>query len=90
MGCEKENCCKKERKHDMCDMTSGMMRMADKAWEELMLQKMKSHFEKNVGEKMNKLAAASVDASLACWQTKMEGMARKEDHKQKMKQAMMG
>ena len=45
MGCEKENCCKKERKHDMCDMTSGMMRMADKAWEELMLQKMKSHFD---------------------------------------------
>lgn len=82
---EKESC------HDTgCCMTDAMLRLADKAWEELMLEKMKKVFEEHNGEKMNRIAQATVDSANTHWKTKMEAKGNKHTTKMKLQEAFMG
>ena len=81
-NCETSNCsttsCNTKESHwcnSGCDMTDGLMKMADKAWEQLMLEKMKKVFEKHNGAKMDKVAEAAVGASLKHWENKMKAQA---------------
>ena len=88
--CESESKKKQCHHNSGCEMTDGMLRLADEAWEELVKEKMKKIFEEHNGEKMNKVAQASVEAATAFWQTKMEGMSRCHESKEKIKAAFMG
>ena len=72
-----------------CEMTDGMLRLADSAWEELIKEKMKKIFEEQNGERMDKVAQATVDVANAFWQSKMEGMSKCHESKQKIKTAFM-
>ena len=91
-NCNENKCSsQKESCHSTgCDMTDAMLRLADKAWEELMLEKMKKVFEEHNGEKMNKVAQATVDSANAHWKTKMEAMGNKQNAKMKLQEAFRG
>jgi len=70
-----------------CDMTDKMLHLADRAWEALMLEKMKKVFEEHNGEKMNRVAQATVELTNAHWKTKMEAMGNKQAAKTKLQEA---
>lgn len=74
--CTDESCnngsCNSKSPKTGCEMTDMLMRMADKAWEELMMEKMKKHWEKSVGPRMDKVAKASVDGSNGYWNAMMQ------------------
>ena len=72
-----------------CEMTDMIMHIADKAWEELMKEKMKKELEKQIGERMNKVAVAGATASIAYHTHLMEAKMKCEEHKTKLKQAFM-
>jgi hypothetical protein len=84
-----ESDCESEPKSG-CEMTDQMMVLANEAWAELVKEKMKKRFEEVSGEKMNKIALASVEASMAYWQHKMKGKQGCMEHTQKMQQAFLG
>lgn len=73
-----------------CEMSAMLMKLADEAWGELMKEKMKKAIEKERGEKMNKVAAVSVQASLAYWEHKMQGKAQCHEFSENLKKAFMG
>ena len=66
-----------------------MMGLGMKAWAELMKEKMKKEFEKNNGERMNKVAAAAVEMVNGHWQHKMEGEGKKMQAVDNLKKAFM-
>ena len=84
-GGEKSSC------HDTggC-MTDAMLRLADKAWEKLMVEKMKKVFEEHNGEKMDKIAQVVVESANAHWKTKMEAMGNKHTAKTRLQEAFRG
>ena len=86
--CEESRC--EEKSSTGCEMTDMMMGIADHAWEELMKEKIKKEFEKQIGERMNKVASASASASIAHHTHMMEGKMKIEEHKTKLRQAFMG
>lgn len=90
-NCNENKCnTKKECCHNTgCPMTDGMLRLADKAWEQLMIEKMKKVFEEHNGEKMNGIAQATVDSANAHWKNKMEAMANSHSAKMKLQEAFM-
>lgn len=91
---DKEKCCKDEcntqKPKSGCEMTDMIMSLADQAWEELMKEKIKKEFEKQLGERMNKVALAGANASIAYHMHLMEGKVKCEENKNKLKQAFMG
>jgi hypothetical protein len=91
-NCESNKCVKTDNNcHSTgCDMTDAMLCLADQAWESLMIDKMKKVFEEHNGEKMNKVARATVDSANAHWKTKMEAMGNKHMAKTKLQEAFRG
>ncbi len=67
--CKDESCCCKE---GYCEMSSGMMCLADKAWGDLMAEKMKKLWEKERGSNMDAAAEVIVKHSMATWKHRME------------------
>ncbi len=49
-----------------------VMRMADHAWKELMIDKMKQAYEKKSGKQMDKIAEVGVEYCIRFWASKME------------------
>lgn len=93
MSCE-DNTCKPsdqncEKPDSGCEMTDMMMCLANDAWADLMKEKMKAELEKARGAKMNKVAAAAVQASITYWEHKMAGKMKCHEAKESMKQAFM-
>ena len=90
-SCSTSSCAPKKTKGcgSGCEMTDGLMRMADKAWEQLMLQKMMKIFEEHRGANMNKTAKAVVEASLSHWENKMKAMGDKHMSFKNIKKSMM-
>ena len=84
-----EDTCNTKKPTSGCEMTDMIMHIADHAWAELMKEKMKKEFEKQMGDKMNKVAIASVNASIEYHTHEMEGKIKCEEHKNKLKQAFM-
>ena len=66
-----------------------MLKLADEAWSELMKEKMKESIEKMVGDKMNKTAQVSVEASMAYWSNKMRNEAAWAEFEEKLRKSMM-
>ncbi len=89
MGCNEEKC-ETTPKETGCEMTDMMMCLADEAWKQLMIEKMKAEFEKARGEKMSRVAAASIEASIAKWEHKMAGKQKCQQAKESLKAAFMG
>jgi len=70
-------------------MTDLVMKLANKAWEQLLLEKMKKEIEKLHGTGVQKVAEAGVAAGHAQWEHKMTGKMKCHEHKDKIKQAFM-
>jgi len=85
--CGEATCCKHECCGDKEDMPAMMFKLAEEAWGELMKEKMKAVLEKNSGETMNKVAAASVEAASAFHMGEMKSRADMEANKQKIMNA---
>lgn len=49
-------------------MAEHLLDLADKAWEKLMISKMKDHLKATCGDMMDDLARAAVEANTAHWQ----------------------
>lgn len=69
-GHRKHGCGCKETNYD--EMTGMMMALADHAWQELMVEKMKAAWEDARGANMTKMAVVSVEHSMIAWKKKME------------------
>jgi len=71
-----------------------MLHAADCAWHGLMKDKMKAVLEKERGDKMNKVAELSVQASIEFWTKKMAGEEPSDDFfkelETKLNEAMKG
>lgn len=89
-SCDTKGNCGPEDCGTGCSMTDMILRISEEAWTELMKEKMKKALEAQIGEKMDKTAAAGVAASIAKWQHKMEGMGKCKEHTQKIQQSFMG
>ena len=81
---KKKSCCSSG-----CEMTDMLMRQADQAWNEVVVEKMKEHFKANLGEKIDQIAAAGVKASTTYWQNKMKAKAEMHQEFENIKKAMM-
>ena len=95
--CEGNNCCSaEESSKNKCECggehsehAMKIMLLAHEAFGELLKDKMKSAFEKAMGDKISKMAQVGVEASTAYWQNKMKvGMACAE-FEEKLKKSMM-
>ncbi len=90
-GHGKSGCCSTKKcgsaEWGSCDGSDMMLELADKAWNCLMMDKMKQHWEKHRGEAMDKMAHAAVNASMAYWMNKMDGMKQAGEHRQKLMQS---
>ena len=82
--CESKGCCEQEK-----GMGVMVMRLANEAWEELMKEKMKSAYEKAMGDKMNKTAQIGVEACMMYWGNKMKGKMAWMEFEEKLNKAMM-
>lgn len=99
MGHYEDKCCKSKESCDSkpkkqcygsgCDMTDHVVKMANMAWEQLMIEKMKVYIEKKKGEKMNSMAVAAVDASFTHWENKMKADADKRASISNLQKAFM-
>ena len=69
-GCEseKERCCES----NYCEMSGELVCMADEAWSELMVEKLKARWEKERGENMEKVADLIIAHSMEVWKLRME------------------
>lgn len=72
-----------------CDVTDMVLNIAHDAWEELMREKMKAHYEKNMGEKMDKTAEAAVLATMSHWKNKMKAKAEGMQNVNNLRQTFM-
>ncbi len=86
-GCSSSGC--GSRPKDEHSMDRMMMELAEHAWEELMIEKMKALLETSNGERMDRVARVSVEAANAYWNHKMEKKARHHEHSEKLKRAFM-
>ena len=99
-NCE-EKCCSAEGKSCCCsekgcdcggehsEHATMIMQLANEAWTELLKEKMKSAFEKALGDKLNKVAQVGVEASTGYWQNKMKVGIACAEFEEKLKKAMM-
>ncbi|MBT7902710.1 hypothetical protein HN587_02530 [Candidatus Woesearchaeota archaeon] len=87
--CSTKSCAPKQCTSSGCEMTDKMMSLAEQAWSDLLKDKMKKLFETNNGERMDKIAQATVDAVNKKWKHKMQGMAACGEAKQNLKEAFM-
>ncbi|MFH2021643.1 MAG: hypothetical protein ABIJ34_09635 [archaeon] len=90
-GNNEHGCCEDEHSHEHShEMSMGimMMQLADDAWSELMMEKMKAELEKTKGAKMNKVAKIAVEAASKNWEKKMMDKAGWMEFEEKLKEAM--
>ena len=73
-----------------CEMTDRLMSLSQEAWEELVIEKMKEHFEKSMGAKLDAAAAAGVAASMECQKSMMLEKEKLREHKEKIRKALTG
>jgi len=95
MGCETNSCeTKKESKKSCCssgcEMTDGILKMAEDAWAMAVKEKMKQHFLQTADEHLSKVAQAGVKASMTYWQNKMKGKMEMHQEFDNIKKSMMG
>ena len=96
---EEEPCCGVETQESCCQsdsccdesggFASGVLRIADDAWAELLKEKIKKAFEAKKGKKMDKIAEIAADAAAAYWDSKKKGKAIAKDHYAKLEQALL-
>jgi hypothetical protein len=98
MGCHENKCETKEQKcneqkkecHSSgCDFTDMLMRQADRAWNEVVIEKMKEQFKSTMGEKIDKIAVAGVKASITHWENKMKAKMDMHQEMENIKKSMM-
>ncbi|MEK6983627.1 MAG: hypothetical protein AABX33_03565 [Nanoarchaeota archaeon] len=80
----KECCCNNNEDHGKM-----VMELANEAWSELMKEKMKTAYEKAMGEKMNKVAQVGVESCIGYWTNKMKEKHSWDEYEDKLKKAMM-
>ena len=72
-----------------CDFTDMLMKQADRAWNEVVIEKMKEHFKNTMGEKIDQMASAGVKASISYWSNKMKAKKDMHQEMENIKRAMM-
>lgn len=88
--CDNEECCKNECESTGCEMTDKLMMLADHAWNQALIEKMKKELEKTHGAHMNEIAKVAVEGFAGYWKMKMEGKQKCEEFKEKVRETMSG
>ena len=84
-SCEKKkNCC-----GTGCSMTDEMIHLAERAWQEVLIEKIKVLYQKHNGEKMDKVAQAAFEACNVHWENGMRTKMGVEESKNKVRQSFM-
>ena len=78
------------KKDNGCNVIRYMESLADQAWSELFKEKVKSHYEKAIGEKMDQYAEIVANQSVEEWKRKIENKEIKKDYEYKLFAAMKG
>ncbi|VVB57343.1 Uncharacterised protein [uncultured archaeon] len=85
--CPQSACPSQSCSRSGCEFTDELMDLADEAWACLMKEKMKAHMEKLKGKKMDAMAAAAVEATMAYWEGKKKLKADKMKFKASLAEA---
>tara|TARA_Y100000034_G_scaffold134711_1_gene203944 strand:+ start:1417 stop:1623 length:207 start_codon:yes stop_codon:yes gene_type:complete len=64
-----------------------MVKLADRAWEEIMVEKMKALWLEKIGDKMDQIASASVETSMAYHMNEMKGKTEIKEAAKRIKEA---
>jgi hypothetical protein len=85
-----EHCkCGDKSDHGECDWSEKLLRMADQAWKEVLIDKIKAEIEKNESEQLQKLAEIVANANGEKWQHKMAAKMKCEDYRETVKDFFM-
>lgn len=82
--CEHEHCCNGHH-HQYDDFSSQLLEIADEAWLELMMEKIKKVIEKTNGSQMDQLAKVVAKTNKKCWESKVCTNECKEDYRKTIK-----
>lgn len=72
-----------------CEMSKMIFDLANDAWAELMKEKMKAHYEKAIGTRMDKVALVGVEGAIAYWEAQMSNKAKCAEFQDKLKKVFM-
>jgi hypothetical protein len=73
-----------------CNMPEKLLCLADKAWEELMIEKLKAEIETSCGSMMNELAKVVAHANKTKWQHKIAAKEACHDYQHQLKAIFSG
>jgi hypothetical protein len=73
-----------------CDAIRHMEKLANQAWDELFKEKVKKHYEENIGKKMDENAEIVAEQAIHIWKNKMANREAKKEYEHKLFAAMKG
>jgi hypothetical protein len=73
-----------------CDAIRHMEKLANQAWDELFKEKVKKHYEENIGKKMDENAEIVAERAIHIWKNKMANREAKKEYEHKLFAAMKG
>ena len=89
-SCESTNVAHKKYKENHCcgNLADNIKILADKAWSEMLKEKIKKQYEDRMGEKMDEIAKVAADAAIECWKHKIEAKKSVEEHDSKLQSVL--
>jgi len=82
--CETTSTSSHHKKEGGCDMIRHMEKLANQAWEELFKEKIKKHYEKSIGQKMDVNAQIVAERAIHVWKNKMATKEAKKEYENKL------
>lgn len=87
--CQSHCCHSSNKKHEIktdCEMTRMLLKMSDKAWESLFMDKAKAEWERIHGKQMDEVVKAIVDVSMTHHMGMMKNKSEVEEKLEKFKE----
>ena len=86
--CDTTSTSPNNKKEGGCDAIRHMEKLANQAWDELFKEKIKKHYEENIGKKMDDNARIVAEQAIHVWKNKMANREAKKEYEYKLFAAM--
>lgn len=86
--CDTTSTSSHNKKEGSCDAIRHMEKLANQAWDELFKEKVKKHYEENIGKKMDENAKIVAEQAIHIWNNKMSNRETKKEYEHKLFTAM--
>jgi len=84
-SCEAKDPPHKHKEHGCCfNITDHIKTVANKAWSELLKEKIKKRYEEKLGTKMDEIAGVAADAAIEFWRHKIESKESCKEYEAKL------